>query len=106
MTCHLLQAEKPAYIQVWLEWTASVREETLTSHMELDKRLTELLAEQVSTAIEQGKIRNDLNANVSAFWLLGRVRDITKQRFFPSPCIDRSLNELLDDSLNQLLPAA
>lgn len=107
--CHNLlelAEEKPAYIQVWLEWTASVREETLTSHMELDKRLTELLAEQVSTAMEQGKIRNDLNANVSAFWLLGRVRDITKQRFFPSPCIDRSLNELLDDSLNQLLPAA
>ena len=101
-----LAEQKPAYIQVWLEWTASVREETLCSHMELDKRLTELLAEQVRHGIQQGKIRNDLNANISAFWLLGRIRDITKQRFFPSPCIDINPSDLLEDSLNQLLPAA
>lgn len=107
--CHKLlelAEEKPAYIQVWLEWTASVREETLHSHMELDKCLTELLAKQVSNAIEQGKVRSDLNANISAFWLLGRVRDIVKQRFFPSPCIDFDLDELLEESLDQLLPTA
>jgi len=107
--CHQLLAltvEKPAYIQVWLEWTASVREETLTSHMELDQQLTQLLSEHIQTAIEQGTVQADINPSVNAFWLLGRVREVSKQHFFPSPCITQSLSELMDESLDQLLPAA
>lgn len=107
--CHQLLAlteEAPAYIQVWLEWTASVREETLASHMELDKQLTQLLAERIQVAIDQGSVSADINPSLNAFWLLGRVREISKQHFFPSPCITQELSELMDDSLDQLLPAA
>lgn len=109
VSCHQLlelAEAKPSYIKVWLEWTASVREETLTSHMELDKALTELLAEHIRTGIEQGKISTEVNADVNAFWLLGRIREVSKQRFFPSPSINQDLSDLLDASLDQLLPAA
>lgn len=107
--CHAvldLASEKPAYIKVWLEWSASIRDETMASHLLFDKKLTHTLAAHLRTAMTSGAISSNINPDVNAFWLLGQTREITKQLFYPTPCVDVALTELLDQSLDELLPAA
>jgi len=94
--------ESPDYIKVWLEWSASPREEVWPQYLTLQSELLKSLTEQIEAAIENGELQQGLPAAERARWALGNCQMLTGMMFDPMGKPD-DMNEILDRALNHLL---
>lgn len=73
-----------AYIKVWLEWSASLREETWPSYLEFQNKILDIIAEQVDKGIRQGILEPGLNPKERARWALGNGQMLVSMMFDPN----------------------
>ncbi|KZZ48878.1 hypothetical protein A3759_27105, partial [Thalassolituus sp. HI0120] len=66
--------ENPSYIKVWLEWSASVREETWPSYLEFQNKLLDMIAKQVDKGVKKGLMEPGLAPKERARWALGNAQ--------------------------------
>lgn len=76
--------ENPAYIKVWLEWSASVREETWPSYLEFQNKLLEMIAKQVDKGVKKGMMESGLAPKERARWALGNAQMLVSMVFDPN----------------------
>lgn len=76
--------ENPSYIKVWLEWSASVREETWPSYLEFQNRLLDMIAKQVDKGVKQGLMESGLAPKERARWALGNAQMLVSMVFDPN----------------------
>lgn len=76
--------ENPAYIKVWLEWSASVREETWPSYLEFQNKLLDMIAKQVDKGIKKDLMEAGLAPRERARWALGNAQMLVSMVFDPS----------------------
>ncbi|WP_051219592.1 TetR/AcrR family transcriptional regulator [Oceanobacter kriegii] len=94
--------ETPDYIKVWLEWSASPREEVWPQYLSLQSELLAMLTEQLQAGIDNGELKGGLPADERARWLLGNSQMLTGMMFDPMGKPD-NMNEMLDRALDHLL---
>lgn len=94
--------DHPEYIKVWLEWSASVREETWPSYLAFQQKLLDMIASQIDKGIRQGFIEAGLNPKERARWTLGNSQMLASMMFNPngrppemSDMITRGINHIL-----------
>jgi len=76
--------ENPSYIKVWLEWSASVRDETWPSYLAFQNRLLEMIAKQVDKGVKKGLLESGLAPKERARWALGNAQMLVSMVFDPS----------------------
>lgn len=76
--------ENPSYIKVWLEWSASVRDETWPSYLAFQNRLLEMIAKQVDKGVKKGILEPGLAPKERARWALGNAQMLVSMVFDPS----------------------
>ena len=76
--------ENPSYIKVWLEWSASVREETWPSYLEFQNKLLEMIAKQVDKGVKKGLMEPGLAPKERARWALGNAQMLVSMVFDPN----------------------
>jgi len=76
--------ENPSYIKVWLEWSASVRDETWPSYLAFQNRLLEMIAKQVDKGVKKGLLEPGLAPKERARWALGNAQMLVSMVFDPS----------------------
>lgn len=76
--------ERPAYIKVWLEWSASVRDEIWPRYLEFQNRLLDLITGQVDKGIRSGLLEEGLPARERARWALGNTQMLVSMVFDPA----------------------
>lgn len=76
--------DNPAHIKVWLEWSASVREETWPSYLEFQNKLLEMIAKQVDKGIKRGVMEPGLAPKERARWALGNAQMLVSMVFDPN----------------------
>jgi len=76
--------ENPSYIKVWLEWRASVRDETWPSYLAFQNRLLEMIAKQVDKGVKKGLLEPGLAPKERARWALGNAQMLVSMVFDPS----------------------
>lgn len=74
----------PSYIRVWLEWSASVRDETWPKYLALQNRLIDLISEQIEKGIKLGYLEEGLTPRERARWALGTSQMLVSMMFDPS----------------------
>ncbi|QQD23550.1 TetR family transcriptional regulator [Venatoribacter cucullus] len=75
--------EHPAYIKVWLEWSASVRDETWPKYLAFQNKLLDLIAEHIETGIRSGALEMGLSPRERARWALGNAQMLVSMVFDP-----------------------
>ncbi len=75
--------EHPAYIKVWLEWSASVRDETWPKYLAFQNKLLDLIAERIETGIRSGALEMGLTPRERARWALGNAQMLVSMVFNP-----------------------
>ncbi|WP_420592076.1 TetR/AcrR family transcriptional regulator [Bacterioplanoides sp.] len=76
--------ENPSYIKVWLEWSASVREETWPSYLEFQNKLLDMIAKQVDKGVKKGLMEPGLAPKERARWALGNAQMLVSMVFDPN----------------------
>lgn len=76
--------EHPSYVKVWLEWSASVREETWPSYLEFQNRLLDMIAKQVEKGVKSGSMESGLAPKERARWALGNAQMLVSMVFDPN----------------------
>jgi len=76
--------ENPSYIKVWLEWSASVRDETWPSYLAFQNRLLEMIAKQVDKGVKKGLLEPGLAPKERARWALGNAQMLVSMVFDPN----------------------
>lgn len=95
--------DNPDYIKVWLEWSASVRDETWPSYIAFQNKLLDLITKQIDKGIKQGKLEPGLAARERARWVLGNAQMLVSMIFDPAGkprglerMVERGLAHILD----------
>ncbi|MFK4753148.1 TetR/AcrR family transcriptional regulator [Oceanobacter antarcticus] len=94
--------EQPDYIKVWLEWSASPREEVWPQYLSLQAELLERLTIQIEDAINLDELDQGLSANERARWVLGNSQMLTGMMFDPMGKPD-DMNALVNRAIDHLL---
>ena len=76
--------ENPDYIKVWLEWSASVRDEIWPQYLEFQNKLLEMIAKQIDKGIKKGILEQGLAPKESARWALGNAQMLVSMVFDPN----------------------
>ncbi|MCT7358041.1 MAG: TetR family transcriptional regulator [Thalassobium sp.] len=76
--------ENPDYIKVWLEWSASVREEIWPQYLEFQNKLLDLIAKQIDKGIKKGILEQGLAPKERARWALGNAQMLVSMVFDPN----------------------
>ena len=76
--------ENPSYIKVWLEWSASVRDETWPKYLEFQNKLLDLITKQVDKGLRMGILEPGLAPRERARWALGNAQMLVSMVFDPA----------------------
>lgn len=94
--------ENPAYIKVWLEWSASVRDETWPKYLAFQNKLLDLLAEPIEAGIRSGALEMGLSARERARWALGNAQMLVSMVFDPEGK-PSGMEEMIDRGFDHIL---
>lgn len=76
--------DNPSYIKVWLEWSASVRDEIWPQYLDFQNRELELIARQIDKGIRMGLFEPGLAPRERARWALGNAQMLVSMVFDPA----------------------
>ncbi|ASP37262.1 TetR family transcriptional regulator [Bacterioplanes sanyensis] len=76
--------EHPEYIKVWLEWSASVREDIWPSYLEFQNKLLDIISKQIDKGIKSGQLEPGLAPKERARWALGNAQMLVSMVFDPN----------------------
>lgn len=76
--------EHPSYIKVWLEWSASVRDETWPKYLAFQNKLLDLITKQVDKGLRMGILEPGLAPRERARWALGNAQMLVSMVFDPA----------------------
>jgi TetR/AcrR family hemagglutinin/protease transcriptional regulator len=94
--------ENPAYIKVWLEWSASVRDETWPSYLEFQNKLLEMIAKQVDKGVKKGLMEPGLAPKERARWALGNAQMLVSMVFDPNGK-PRGMQQMVERGFDHML---
>ncbi|GGY37466.1 TetR family transcriptional regulator [Bacterioplanes sanyensis] len=94
--------EHPAYIKVWLEWSASVRDEIWPSYLEFQNKLLDLIAKQIDKGVKKGQLEPGLPPKERARWALGNAQMLVSMVFDPSGK-PRGMERMVERGFDHLL---
>jgi len=94
--------ENPSYIKVWLEWSASVRDETWPSYLAFQNRLLDMIAKQVDKGVKKGLLEPGLAPKERARWALGNAQMLVSMVFDPSGK-PRGMEKMVERGLDHML---
>lgn len=84
----LQQAQlKPDIVKIWLEWSASVREDTWPRYMEFQEKILDIIEPTLQAGLDSGQMKAQLSARDLARILFGQAHPITLSTFAPNPPI-------------------
>jgi len=94
--------ENSNYIKVWLEWSASVREDTWPRYIEFQTRLLEIITAQVELAIKEGLLIDGLAPIERARWAIGNAHMLVSMVFSPMGKPD-GMEEMVERGFNHII---
>lgn len=84
----LQQAQlQPEIVKIWLEWSASVREDTWPRYMAFQEKILDIVEPTLQAGLDSGQMRAQLSARDLARILFGQAHPITLSTFAPNPPI-------------------
>lgn len=95
----------PAYIKVWLEWSASVRDETWPHYLEFQNKLLDMISEQVDRGIKNGQLEPGLAPKERARWALGNAQMLVSMVFDPNGK-PRGMERMIERGFDHMLAVA
>ena len=78
---------KPDIVKIWLEWSASVREDTWPRYMEFQEKILDIIEPTLQAGLDSGQMKAQLSARDLARILFGQAHPITLSTFAPNPPI-------------------
>lgn len=94
--------ENPDYIKVWLEWSASVREDIWPAYLEFQNKLLSMIAKQIDKGIKKGQLEPGLSPKERARWALGNAQMLVSMVFDPSGR-PRGMDSMVERGFDHLL---
>lgn len=94
--------DNPSYIKVWLEWSASVRDETWPKYLEFQNKLLDIIAKQVDKGIKSGILEPGLAPKERARWALGNAQMLASLVFDPAGK-PRGMDNMIERGFDHML---
>ena len=76
--------DNPDYIKVWLEWSASVRDEIWPQYLAFQNKILDIFSDQVDRGIKMGLLDMGLAPRERARWALGNSQMLVSMIFDPA----------------------
>lgn len=84
----LQQAQtEPNIIKIWLEWSASVREDSWPRYMEFQEKILDIIEPTIQEGLDKGQMNSQLSARELGRILFGQAHPVTLATFAPNPPI-------------------
>lgn len=94
--------DNPNYIKVWLEWSASVRDETWPSYIDFQNKLLDIITKQIDKGIKTGVLEQGLAPRERARWALGNAQMLVSMIFDPAGK-PRGMEKMVERGLHHML---
>lgn len=76
--------QRPEMIKIWLEWSASVRDDTWPRYMEYTERLIDIIAPTLQRGLDKQLMRSNLSSRDLARILIGQAHPVSLACFSPN----------------------
>lgn len=78
---------EPDIVKIWLEWSASVREDTWPRYMEFQEKILDIIEPTIQEGLDKGQMNSQLSARELGRILFGQAHPVTLATFAPNPPI-------------------
>ena len=95
--------QQPDYIKVWLEWSASPREEVWPKYLEFQAKILKIVSEQIEIGIRKGIFKPGLPAEERARWALGNSHMLVCMALSPEGKPAAGMKETIQRGFDHLL---
>lgn len=76
--------QRPEMVKIWLEWSASVRDDTWPRYMEYTERLIDIIAPTLQRGLDQQLMKSNLSSRDLARILIGQAHPVSLACFSPN----------------------
>lgn len=97
--------EHPDLIKIWLEWSASVRQDIWPRYMKFHEQVLDIIEPTIKAGLAKGEMQSQLPARDLARILYGQAHPVTLATFAPNASVE-NLTRMVELSINALLGAA
>lgn len=78
---------EPDKVKIWLEWSASVREDTWPRYMDFQEKILDIIEPTIQAGLDSGQMKAQLNARELGRIIFGQAHPVTLATFAPNPPI-------------------
>lgn len=78
---------EPDIVKIWLEWSASVREDSWPRYMEFQEKILDIVEPTIQAGLDMGQMNSQLSARELGRILFGQAHPVTLATFAPNPPI-------------------
>lgn len=82
-----LAKENPDLVKIWLEWSASVRDDSWPRYMDFQNRVIGIISPTIQAGLDMGHMNSQLTADELGQILIGQSHPVTLCYFAPNPPI-------------------
>jgi TetR/AcrR family hemagglutinin/protease transcriptional regulator len=94
--------ENPDYVKVWLEWSASVRDEIWPQYLAFQNKILDIISEQVDKGVKMGILEMGLAPRERARWALGNSQMLVSMMFDPAGK-PRGMEQMVERGFDHML---
>ena len=80
-----LAQEKPNLIKIWLEWSASVRDDVWPRYLSFKEQIVDIVEPTIQRGLDQGIFNSSLGGRSLTRMLLAQAQPVTLAHFTPEP---------------------
>lgn len=82
-----LAHDNPDMVKIWLEWSASVRDEIWPRYIDFQNHILDIIEPTIQAGLNMGQMHAQLSARDLALILYGQAHPVTLATFAPNPPI-------------------